>query len=425
MDFGLAQGSSWTATGKRGVGRTFFAIVLSHSRKGYSEVVLRQIYRCVFDVPGECLLALRAECQARGTFDNLGKRSGAARGLVRSRVASEDAGVFWSTTAACFCRPSRGRRGIRGRSSVASITFRTNYAQGPHLCTNLQRSGMEHLSRWEAEIADVRACMARRGGAPGQHFLAVEKGGVVAVARKRKRLASFSWSAARRVHRDGHVEVEKAYYSVPPEYVGQTVWARWDGRVVRVLNDRLVSIALHAQQLPGKFSTHHQHIVTEKINAVEHGAEYLLAKVRRLGVGCARWAEAMLQRPPSSARSKHWTSSIGISIQRSPKSRSSSWRHATSSATAATFCSWVRPASAKVFWRTLLRAQPARSLTHPSGVSTFCIIVDSAVWMDRCLHPVPARQSLLQTGIRCTCRSSNAHPYSRLPKSVLADAAPS
>jgi hypothetical protein len=31
---------------------------------------------------------------------------------------------------------------------------------------------------------------------------------------------------ARTVHRDGHVEVARAYYSVPPEYLGRKVWAR-------------------------------------------------------------------------------------------------------------------------------------------------------------------------------------------------------
>jgi len=29
----------------------------------------------------------------------------------------------------------------------------------------------------------------------------------------------------------------------------------WDGRLVHVFNERLLPIALHAQQLPGKFST--------------------------------------------------------------------------------------------------------------------------------------------------------------------------
>lgn len=110
-----------------------------------------------------------------------------------------------------------------------------------------------------------------------------------------ERFANFHESQ-RRGHRDGHVEVAKAYYSVAPEYVGQTVWVRWDGRLVRVFNERFTPITVPAQQLPGKFSTHSQHIVTEKINAVERGAEYLLFKVRRFDVACTRWAETMLER---------------------------------------------------------------------------------------------------------------------------------
>jgi hypothetical protein len=153
------------------------------------------------------------------------------------------------------------------------------------------RDQNDYLSRWEAEVADTRVHGTTRR-APSQHFLEIEKAALLPLPSGR--LASFRESK-RRVHRDGHVEIDKAYYSVPPEYVGQEVWARWDGRVVRVFNMRLQQIAMHAQQPPGKFSTHDPHIVTEKINAVEHGAEYLLVKVRRIGVGCARWAEAMLQ----------------------------------------------------------------------------------------------------------------------------------
>jgi hypothetical protein len=30
----------------------------------------------------------------------------------------------------------------------------------------------------------------------------------------------------RKVHRDGHIEVRRSYYSVPPEYLGREVWVR-------------------------------------------------------------------------------------------------------------------------------------------------------------------------------------------------------
>jgi hypothetical protein len=67
--------------------------------------------------------------------------------------------------------------------------------------------------------------------------------------------------APRSVHRDGYVEVQRAYYSVPPEYVGRQVWVRWESRLVRVFNQRREQIALHALAEPGKFTTDplHQH----------------------------------------------------------------------------------------------------------------------------------------------------------------------
>jgi hypothetical protein len=36
--------------------------------------------------------------------------------------------------------------------------------------------------------------------------------------------------------------------------VGRLVWARWDGRVVRIFNDRLQQIAIHARHEAGRFS---------------------------------------------------------------------------------------------------------------------------------------------------------------------------
>ena len=40
------------------------------------------------------------------------------------------------------------------------------------------------------------------------------------------------------VHGDGYVELKRAYYSVPPEYVGRKVWVRCESRLLRVINQR-------------------------------------------------------------------------------------------------------------------------------------------------------------------------------------------
>jgi hypothetical protein len=71
------------------------------------------------------------------------------------------------------------------------------------------------------------------------------------------------------------VEVGKAYYSAPPEYLGHRVWARWDVRLVRIFNQRFEQIAVHVRHEQGRFSTHPQHLAPEKISGLERGAAYL------------------------------------------------------------------------------------------------------------------------------------------------------
>jgi transposase len=99
----------------------------------------------------------------------------------------------------------------------------------------------------------------------------------------------------RKVHRDAHVEVEKAYYSVPPEYIRREVWVRFDGRTVRVFNLRMEQITIHARKEPGRFSTRNEHIPQEKISNPERGNEWMLRKAGRIGNEAQAWSRAMLR----------------------------------------------------------------------------------------------------------------------------------
>jgi transposase len=147
-----------------------------------------------------------------------------------------------------------------------------------------------HLGWWERNIADTRIHGTTRRQVR-KVFEEEERPALLPLPGGR--FPSFNESQ-RSVHRDGHVEVDKRYYSVPPEYVGRRVWVRWDGRVVRVFNDRFEQISIHIQGHEGKFSTDGRHIVSEKISAVERPATYWLRKASLVGPQTARWAEAML-----------------------------------------------------------------------------------------------------------------------------------
>ena len=126
----------------------------------------------------------------------------------------------------------------------------------------------------------------------GKHFAEVERAALLPLPADP--FPSFR-EARRTVHRDGHVEVDHAYYSVPPEYLARRVWVRWDARLVRVFNDRMEPVAVHVRREPGRFSTQSPHIASEKVSGVERGAAWQLARVRRLGPQSTRWAEGVVE----------------------------------------------------------------------------------------------------------------------------------
>jgi transposase len=148
----------------------------------------------------------------------------------------------------------------------------------------------EHLLRWESQIADLRIHGTTKKQV--RRLFEIEKSALLPLPSER---FAFFHEEQRVVHRDGHVEVAKAYYSVPPEYMGHTVWARWDSHVVRILNSRFEQIAMHARHEIGKFSTSPQHLASRKIALVEQGATELLRRARLVGPQTGRWAEAVLK----------------------------------------------------------------------------------------------------------------------------------
>jgi transposase len=146
------------------------------------------------------------------------------------------------------------------------------------------------LRDWEAKVADTRI-----------HGTTKKQVGLLFLDEKPhlKQLPAESFpsfrEARRKVHRDGHIEVEKSYYSVPPEYLGHELWVRWDTRAVRVYNNRFEQICIHARSSPGRFSTFDSHIPLEKISSIERGSDYLVYKAGRIGVSSGAWAKEMLK----------------------------------------------------------------------------------------------------------------------------------
>ena len=121
----------------------------------------------------------------------------------------------------------------------------------------------EHLQHWEATVADTRI----HGTTKQQVRQQFEEERASLLPLPREPFANFH-EARRKVHRDGHVEVAKAYYSVPPEYLGHELWARWDARLVRIFNHRWEQVAIHPRSEPGRFNTIGNHVAEEKISGL-------------------------------------------------------------------------------------------------------------------------------------------------------------
>jgi transposase len=262
-----------------------FRIVLSHSRKAYSEPTCTQ-------TTDDFLCALE------NAFEHFG---GVPQTLVIDNLKAAVLHPDWfdpvlTPKIQSFCQhygtvilPTKPRMPRHKGKVEAGVKYvQSNGLQG-HTFASLEEQ-RQHLLHWERTVADTRI-----HGTTKQQVLKVfeEVERPALLALPRERFANFR-EARRKVNRDGHIEVAKAYYSVPPEYLSREVWARWDARLVRIFNCRWEQIAVHVRHEQGRFSTHGQHLPKEKINGLERGASYLLGKVSAIGSQTQQWAEAML-----------------------------------------------------------------------------------------------------------------------------------
>jgi transposase len=283
IDFGTGA-PILTPTGKRR--RTHvFRIVLSHSRKAYSESVYRQ-------TADDFIRAIE------NAFHHFG---GAPQRLVVDNLKAAVIKADWfdpdlNPKILAFCehygtvilptKPYMPRH--KGKVERGVDYVQSNALKG-RTFTNLAAQN-RYLLDWETSVADTRIHGTTRQQIK-RAFEEREKPALLPLPIER--FPCFQ-EARRKVHRDGHVEVDKAYYSVPPEYVGRSVWVRWDSRLVRIFNGRFEQIAIHARHEPGRFRTADQHIPQKKRSGMERDAAYLLNKATLIGPRAGQWAAQMI-----------------------------------------------------------------------------------------------------------------------------------
>lgn len=265
--------------------------VLSYSRKGYSEAVFRQdtetFLRCL-----ENALRHFGGVPTVLNVDNLKAAVIKADWFdpeINPKLAEFCRHYGVSVVP---CRPATPQHKGKVERGVAYV--RDNALKGRRF-TSLAAENA-HLAQWESQVADKRI-----HGTTRQQVEALFE-------RERPHLGPLpatlfpSYQEAQRtVGRDSFVEVAKAFYQVPPEYIGCRVWARWDGRVVRIFNERSEQVSMHTRLEPGKFSRtlgtggHSRPVVAS--------CHYWVERIAILGCDCHQWAQSQIDnRGPEALR---------------------------------------------------------------------------------------------------------------------------
>ena len=281
VDFG--QGA-WVIENEKRRRPHLFRVVLSHSRKGYSEAVWRQTTESFI----RCL---------ENAFRHLG---GVTKSVVIDNLRAAVSRADWfdpelNPKVEEFCRhygtvilPTKPAMPRHKGKVESAVKYAQDNALKGRKFAGLTAQNL-FLLDWETNVADTRIHGTTRQQV-GKVFKEVESPRLLPLPIS---LFPVFEEAPRTVHRDGYIELQRAYYSVPPEYVGRQVWARWEARLVRIYNQRRQQIALHTRHEPGKFATDPAHIHDRKRVIIERGADWLLDRTRLIGKYSGTWAESL------------------------------------------------------------------------------------------------------------------------------------
>ena len=99
-----------------------------------------------------------------------------------------------------------------------------------------------------------------------------------------------------KVHRDFHIEIGKALYSIPKDYIGQYVDVRADSTLVKVFHRGQV-IKVHPRQRPGGRFTDRDDLPPEKTAYAMRDLDRLIAVAHQHGANVGIYAERLLDDP--------------------------------------------------------------------------------------------------------------------------------
>lgn len=258
--------------------------VLSSSRKGYSEAVFRQDTESF-------LRALENGLRHFGGSTLLLNLDNLKAGVLQADWTDPEFNPKFAAFCRHYgmtpmpCRPYHPQHKGKVERSVSFVKGSALKGRGFESLAALN----EHLRHWEHTVADTRihGTTRRQVGAMFEE----ERPQLQPLPNS---LFPAYQEARRSVHRDGYVEVAKAYYEAPLEWVGRKVWVQWDGRRVAMLNDKQECLITHARLEPGKFTR------TRGVRGLDGGVAFHMHQWSRraatLGAAASQWAASVLEK---------------------------------------------------------------------------------------------------------------------------------
>jgi transposase len=264
-------------------------LVLSCSRKGYSEAVFRQDTESF-------LRALENGLRHFGGSTHLLNLDNLKAGVLKADWTDPE----FNPKFAAFCRhygmtpmPCRPYHPQHKGKVERSVSFVRGSALKGREFASLAALN-EHLRHWEATVADTRI----HGTIRRQVAAMFEQERPHLQALPSDLFPAYQ-EARRTVHQDGYVEVAKAYYEAPLEWIGRRVWVQWDSRRVIILNDKQECLHTHGRLEPGEFTR------TRGVRGLDGGVAFNIQHWSRqaaaLGSAASQWATQTVEKRGAAA----------------------------------------------------------------------------------------------------------------------------
>jgi hypothetical protein len=102
-----------------------------------------------------------------------------------------------------------------------------------------------------------------------------------------------------KLHRDGHIVFEKAFYSAPCRFVGQTLWLRAGMREIRLFSSEFALIATHTRATQaGARVTQLDHLPPDKVRGATFTRELCRAEAQDIGPATTQVISELLDSRP-------------------------------------------------------------------------------------------------------------------------------